>query len=175
MTQHIRAILWLFMFTLLICCVAYPAVLWGIGQTVFRDKANGSLVLDKSGTAVGSRMIAQPFSADEYFHPRPSAVGYNASASGASNWGASNPALRKRVSASLGPIIKYKDGRPVGPDIVTWVREQLHKDPSVLAKWTDQDSSLAEHWAGSGNAVAAFLADWQTKRPEDIAGWQQNN
>src|SRR6476661_2922672 len=115
MIQHLRASLWLLLFAVLICCVAYPLVLLGIGQAVFPGKANGSLVFDKSGSPIGSRMIAQPFTADEYFHPRPSAVSYNGGASGASNWGANNPALRKRVESMLGPLLKYKDGRPVGP------------------------------------------------------------
>src|SRR5262245_22242328 len=118
MKELLRANLWLLAFSVLICCVLYPLVLLGIGQTVFRDKANGSIVLDKNGNAIGSPFIAQPFSADEYFHPRPSAASYNGSASGASNYGASNPALRKRVLGSLGPMLKYRDGRPVGPDIV---------------------------------------------------------
>ena len=53
---------------------------------------------DAQGNIVGSRLIAQPFSSAKYFHPRPSAVSYNAAATGGSNWGASNPNLRKRVA-----------------------------------------------------------------------------
>src|SRR5690349_452278 len=117
MTQHLRASLWLLLFSVVICCVLYPLVLWGIGQTVFHDQSEGSLVFDKNGAAVGSRLIAQPFTADEYFHPRPSAASYNGAASTGSNLGASNPALRRRVEAALGSILKIKDGRPVGPDI----------------------------------------------------------
>src|SRR4051812_20330691 len=107
MSQHLRASLWLLLFTVVICCVIYPVVLLGIGQTVFHDQAEGSLILDKSGAPIGSRLIAQPFTADEYFHPRPSAVSYNGGVSGASNWGPSNPALRKRVEATLGSLLKY--------------------------------------------------------------------
>jgi len=49
-------------------------------------KADGSLLYDKSGNIIGSALIAQPFSADEYFHPRPSAVSYNAASTAGSNW-----------------------------------------------------------------------------------------
>lgn len=79
----------------IICCAIYPAIVWGIGQTVFRYQANGSLV-KKDGTpttkdeeAVGSALIGQNFSAAGYFHPRPSAAGsgYDASASGGTNLG----------------------------------------------------------------------------------------
>lgn len=174
MNQHIRANLWLLALTVLICCLLYPAILWGIGQTVFHDKANGSLVFDKDGAAIGSRMIAQPFTADEYFHPRPSAVSYNGAASGASNWAANNPALRKRVESMLGPLLKYKDGRPVGPDIATWVKSELARDRSVLTKWTTDDSALAEHWAAD-SAVGEFLTKWQAEHPDEIAQWNKDN
>jgi len=174
MVQHIRASLWLLVFSVVICCVLYPLILLGIGQTVFADKANGSLILDKDGTAIGSRMIAQPFTADEYFHPRPSAVSYNGAASGASNWGPSNPALRKRVESVIGSLLKYKDGRPVGPDIAAWVKSELAKDKSVLTKWIAEDSSLAEHWAAD-SSVAEFLTKWQSEHPNDVAKWQKAN
>ena len=65
-----------------LCCVIYPGILLVVGQTVFSSQANGSLIVDESGHAIGSRLIAQPFTGDEYFQPRPSAVSYNAAASG---------------------------------------------------------------------------------------------
>ena len=75
--------------------------------------------MDADGTPIGSRLIAQPFTEDEYFQPRPSAVSYNGAASGATNWAASNYLLRDRVARMLGPIVKYrsgsKKGEPVGP------------------------------------------------------------
>jgi len=86
MTAHIRANLWLLTLTVLLCSVLYPLVLLGIGQTIFHDKAQGSLLTDKQGHPIGSKLIAQPFTSDEYFQPRPSAASYNAAASGASNW-----------------------------------------------------------------------------------------
>ncbi len=85
MSAHLRANLLLLVLTLLVCSVVYPLVLWGIGQTVFHEKAQGSLVTDVSGKAIGSMLIAQPFTADEFFQPRPSAASYNGAASGASN------------------------------------------------------------------------------------------
>jgi potassium-transporting ATPase KdpC subunit len=174
MSQHLRASLWLLLFTVVICCVIYPVVLLGIGQTVFRDRAEGSLILDKSGAPIGSRLIAQPFTVDEYFHPRPSAVSYNGGASGASNWGPSNPALRKRVEAALGSLLKYKDGRPVAPDIATWVKAELAKDKNVLKKWSSDDSSLAEHWAAD-SSTGDFLKKWQADHPNEVAEWKKSN
>jgi K+-transporting ATPase ATPase C chain len=80
----------------------YPGVLWTIGRVAFPSQAEGSLVRDRTGRIVGSRVIAQAFTAPYYFHPRPSAVNYNAASSGGSNLGPSNPeyleTIRKRVS-----------------------------------------------------------------------------
>src|SRR5947209_2508440 len=127
MFQHVRANLYLLVATVLIGCFLYPGVLWVIAQTVLRDKANGSILLDKSGKPVGSRLIAQPFTADQHFQPRPSAASYNGAASGASNWGANNYLLRERVARQLGPIVKYrsgpKEGQPVGPDMEKWFQK----------------------------------------------------
>lgn len=172
MTRHLTANLWLLALTLLICAVLYPLALLGIGQAVFYDKANGSLLTDNSGKPVGSHLIAQPFAGDAYFQPRPSAVSYNAAATGGSNWGANNPNLRKRVVGLLGPMLKYRDGRPVGLDIVTWVQDSLRKDRTILTQWIANDPYLAERW---GSANADFLAAWENEHSDDVASWRRNN
>jgi K+-transporting ATPase ATPase C chain len=101
---HVRANLWLLGLTLLVCCVLYPLVVWAVGQAAFRSQAEGSLIYGADGkTVIGSRLIGQPFTSKGYFQPRPSATSpaYNAAASGASNYGASNPKLRARVAEQL--------------------------------------------------------------------------
>ena len=124
MSSHIRANLWLLVFSIGLSSIAYPLIVLAFGQGLVPEKADGSLLYDKAGNVVGSSLIAQPFSGDEYFHPRPSAVGYNAASTAGSNWGANNYLLRDRVARALGPIVKYSDGekkgQPVGPDIEAW-------------------------------------------------------
>lgn len=79
----------------------YHGLLWTIGRVAFRAQAEGSLMRDRTGTVVGSRLIAQAFAAPHYFHPRPSAVDYNAASTGGSNFGPSNAdhleTIRKRL------------------------------------------------------------------------------
>jgi K+-transporting ATPase ATPase C chain len=79
--------------------VLYPLVITGIAQVAFHDQANGSLLV-RSGTVVGSELLAQQFTSDKYFWPRPSAGSYATVPSGASNLGPTSQALQSNVTAN---------------------------------------------------------------------------
>lgn len=88
-----------------VTCAIYPAVVWGIGQVAFREEANGSLVM-RDGKVIGSSLIGQGFTAERYFHSRPSAAGdgYDASASGGSNLGPTSRKLLERTTEAMKPF-----------------------------------------------------------------------
>lgn len=176
MFAHLRANLWLLVLTVVVCCVVYPLALYGVGQALFPSQANGSLIYDKDGKPIGSRLIAQEFKGDEYFQSRPSAASYNAAASGATNWGANNYLLRDRVARTLGPIVKYKSGpnkgKEAAPDIVKWFRETK---PGVVADWAKAHTTLAANWAKSEDATKDFVKAWFEKHANDLAAWKKEN
>lgn len=164
----IRANVVLFASSVVLCCVLYPAALWAFGQGLFPTKANGSLVRKADGTVVGSTQIAQAFTKDEYFWPRPSAAGYNAAATGGSNWGAANPKLRDRAAQLLGPLVRYRSGKPVGPDIEAW----FAAEPDRAARWAAAYPTSAANWARadlSGDEYGPngkYIQDWAKAHPE---------
>lgn len=94
---------------------AYNVMLWAIGRVAFASQTEGSLIRRADGTIVGSRLIAQKFTKAEYFHPRPSAVDYNAASTGGSNFGPSNPDHLKAVRERLDAFTKQEG---VAPDKV---------------------------------------------------------
>ena len=117
------------------------------------------------GTVVGSKLIAQPFTKDEYFQPRPSAASYDASASASSALAASNYALRDRVARALGPIVTYrsgpKAGKPVAPDIEAWFKKDLYQgSPHLVAQWADMHNSLAQGWVTADPTHGAYVDAW---------------
>jgi K+-transporting ATPase ATPase C chain len=79
--------------------VIYPLVITGISQVAFHDQANGSLLM-RDGKVVGSELLAQQFTGDKYFWPRPSAGSYATVPSGASNLGPTSQALQSNVTAN---------------------------------------------------------------------------
>jgi K+-transporting ATPase ATPase C chain len=145
--KHLRANAVLLGSTLAICCVAYPLALWVVGQLIFPAKADGSLltVKDKDGIEriIGSSQIAQKFTSDEYFWPRPSAADYNAAAAGGSNWGANNPKLRDRAAQLLGGIVKYKKG-----SASAGIESEPRTPQQDIEAWFAAKPDRAADWAG---------------------------
>lgn len=75
----------------------------GLGQALFPDAANGSLI-ERDGRIVGSALVAQPFAGERYFQPRPSAAGYDPMALAGSNQARTNPDLRKRLDETRAAV-----------------------------------------------------------------------
>jgi K+-transporting ATPase ATPase C chain len=180
MRRYISKSLWLLFFSVVICCLIYPAVLWAIGQTLFPFQANGSILQGPDGKAVGSLLVAQPFTKDEYFQPRPSAASYDASASASSTLAASNYMLRNRVASALGPIVKYKSGPKAGqlvaPDIEAWFRQdRFGGQPHIVAQWADLHNAVAQAWVNADPTHAAYVDAWAKSHADVVSNWVKSN
>lgn len=117
-------------------CGAYPAVVWIGAQTLFPAKANGSLIVDRDGAVRGSALLAQNFSSEKYFQPRPSAAGtgYDATSSSGTNLGPTSQKLADSIKAA---VTAYRTANglaadtPVPADAVTSSASGL--DPHISA------------------------------------------
>jgi potassium-transporting ATPase KdpC subunit len=185
MLAHLRANLWLLVLTVLLCSVLYPLAVLALGQTFFHDKAEGSLLTSGDGkTIVGSRLIAQPFTGDEYFQPRPSAASFNAAASAASNLAANNYLLRDRVARQLGPIAKYaagpKQGQLVAGDVEHWFqKDRFDGKAGIVAQWAAAHAGVASawlhDWVKADKLNAAYVVAWEKAHPDAVARWKCEN
>ena len=122
---------------LIVCCCIYPVFVFGAGQLLFPDKADGSIVYDANGKPIASTLLGQQFSADKYFNPRPSAAGngYDSTSSGGSNMGATSQALHDAVQQRVADYRKanhLSDTQLVPADAVTASASGL--DPHISVK-----------------------------------------
>jgi K+-transporting ATPase ATPase C chain len=115
--------------TTLLVGIGYPLLVTLLAGAIFPHKAAGSLIL-KDGVVIGSELLAQSFTSDRYFHPRPSAAGngYDATSSGGSNLAQSNKTLVDRLQGSIDKLAAENPGRPVPIDLVTTSGSGLDPD-----------------------------------------------
>jgi K+-transporting ATPase ATPase C chain len=104
--------------TMIVCCLLYTAYVWTVGAVFVPAKAEGSLVRDDEGQVIGSSQIAQKFTRPDYFWPRPSAVDYNAAATGGSNLSPLNPAITERATTIITQL-NPGPGAEVPADLLT--------------------------------------------------------
>jgi potassium-transporting ATPase KdpC subunit len=122
--SHIRGAVISTFVLAIVCCGLYPLIVFGVSQALFRDKANGSLILDSDGTVRGSKLLGQEFADEKYFHPRPSAAGngYDATSSGGSNLGPTSRKLNDGIKERLAAYRAengLSESAPVPADAVT--------------------------------------------------------
>ena len=148
---QIRPALVLLLLLSVVTGLAYPLAITGVAQLVLPAQANGSLV-SRDGIVVGSELIGQTFEGDRYFHPRPSAVGYDAAGSGGTNLGATSAALAADVAARVAEL--QGKGAPVPADAATASGSGL--DPHITPAFAQLQ---AERVAVARGLDPARLAD----------------
>jgi len=137
------------------------------------------MIKGPDGKVVGSRLIAQPFTKDEYFQPRPSSPSYDASASASSSLAPSNYALRDRVARAIGPLAVYKSGpRRGSPRPRTWscglsgtcLMGRPHRGP------VGEPAQLpCQAWVKGDPTHGAYVDDWAKAHKALVAKWVKDN
>ncbi|MDA2813975.1 K(+)-transporting ATPase subunit C [Nocardiopsis sp. RSe5-2] len=151
--------------------LVYPLVVTGAAQAAFGHRADGSLI-ERDGEAVGSELIGQPFEGEGYFHPRPSAVGYDGAASGGDNLGPSDEGLLEGIEARTEEYRAENglaDDAEVPVDAVTASASGL--DPHItVANARLQTSRVAEARGMDTGEVARLVDDNTTGRTLGVLG-----
>jgi K+-transporting ATPase ATPase C chain len=119
----------------------YPLAVLGVGQLVLPAQANGSLITDSDGTVVGSSLIGQSFAdADgtalpEWFQSRPSAAGYDASASVGSNYGPENPDFLDEIASRKAAISELEGVDPADIPVDALTTSASGLDPQISPEY----------------------------------------
>ncbi len=130
MKKHLITALLMTIATTILLGVLYPLLITVLAQVLFKDKANGQIRY-RNGEAIGSRIIAQPFTSTKYFHPRPSAAGngYDAANSGGTNLGPTNQKLIDRIQADAKTLHDENPSQLIPVDLITTSASGL--DPEI--------------------------------------------
>ncbi|MFD1558075.1 potassium-transporting ATPase subunit KdpC [Paraburkholderia silviterrae] len=165
MKAQFRPLIVIFAVLAAITGLVYPAVMTAFGQAVFHRQANGSLV-EVNGKVVGSALIGQQFDAPQYFWGRLSATTpnpYNATNSGGSNLGPTNPALADEIKGRIEALKAAGTdvSQPIPADLVTSSASGLDPEISPAAA-AYQVARVAKARNMSANDVQA-LVDRYTK------------
>ena len=150
--------------------LGYPLLVTGLAGLLLPHKAAGSLIL-KDGTVIGSELLAQSFTSDRYFHPRPSAAGngYDATASGGSNLALSNKTLIDRIQGSIDKLAAENPGHPVPIDLVTTSASGL--DPDITPDAASfQAPRVAKARGISEDRIHKLIAQHITSRQFGLLG-----
>ena len=154
MLAHLRPAITLTLVFTALTGLAYPLVMTGAAQVLFPAAATGSLI-EREGQVIGSGQIAQPFAGAAYLHPRPSASGWNAAGTGASNLGPTSATLIASV-ADRRAAWEATNGTDAPIDAVTASGSGLDPDISV-ANALGQADRIAKARGADPTAVRALI------------------
>lgn len=168
MKNLIRPAITLFILISLVTGLLYPLAVTGIAQIAFPEQAAGSL-LKRGDEIIGSTLIGQSFSGSTYFWSRPSATSpmpYNASNSGGSNLGPTNPALIEAVNERIKNLRANHPEKEekIPTDLVTASASGLDSHISPAAAYYQIERVAAAR--NTGAAIVKSLVDRSIETPQ---------
>ena len=167
--SHIRGAVVSTLVLAVVCCGLYPLIVFGISQVFFREKANGSLIVDADGAVRGSQLLGQGFANPKYFHPRPSAAGngYDATSSGGSNLGPTSQKLNDLIKDRIGAYRaenRLSESAAVPADAVTASGSGL--DPHISLQNAELQTPRVAKARGISEDKLRELVRQNTNRPD---------
>jgi potassium-transporting ATPase KdpC subunit len=171
MRKHLITSFLMTIATTILLGLIYPLVVWGLAQAFFKDKANGQIIV-RNGEAVGSRLIAQPFTSAKYFHPRPSGTspnGYDPTNSGGTNYAPTNQKLIDRVKGDSATLHAENPTQPIPVDLITTSASGL--DPEISPAAADfQVPRVARERGLTESAVRELVQKYTYQRDLGLLG-----
>jgi K+-transporting ATPase ATPase C chain len=154
--------------TAIILGIGYPLLITGIDHVLFPKQSSGELIT-RNNEVIGSHLIGQTFTGEQYFNSRPSAAGtgYDASSSSGSNYGSTSKALIDRVQASV--TADQNGPAPVPVDLVTTSGSGLDPDITPAAAYY-QIPRIAHARHLSESALNHLIDDHITQRQFGLLG-----
>ncbi len=149
MIKELRPTITLVLLMTVLTGLVYPLTITGIAQLLFPYQANGSLI-ERDGKIIGSELIGQNFTRPEYFHPRPSAVNYDASHSGGSNLAPSSKALVEAIKQRTAKLRAELDA--------------IEENKTEVAKPKVPVELVTESGSGLDPHISFYAAEFQLKR-----------
>jgi K+-transporting ATPase ATPase C chain len=149
--------------------LAYPLFVTGVAALIFPRQADGSLIKLNDGTVIGSELLAQSFTSDRYFHPRPSANSYDAQNSGGTNLAQSSKTLVTRIQGDIDKLAAQNPGKPVPIDLVTTSASGLDPDITPDAAYY-QISRVAKARNLSEESIHRFVEQHIASRQLGLLG-----
>lgn len=156
--------------------VAYPLLITGLGQILFSKQANGSIIV-KDGKAVGSELIAQPFTQKRYFQSRPSAVDQVSANSSGSNFGPTSAKLidsvKQRIATvcQLNPSVEQKN---IPADLVLASASGLDPHLSPTSALLQVDRIAQERNISKESVIALINFNVEKQQLGFLGGWRVN-
>ncbi len=158
---------------LLIVSGIYPLIVWGLGNALFHKQADGSLIRNAQGQVIGSELLAQGFTKDQYFQPRPSAAGngYDPTASGGTNLG---PTSDKLINGVHKPNLKNGQPDPSDFDGVKDLAAEYRKTNNLPANALVPVNAVTRSASGLDPHISPANAALQAPRVAKTRGISVN-
>jgi K+-transporting ATPase ATPase C chain len=170
MKKHLTTAFRMTIATTILLGILYPLVITGLAQLLFKDKANGQIIT-RNGEAIGSRIIAQPFTGAKYFHPRPSAAGngYDAANSGGTNLGPTNQKLLDRIQSDARALHDENPSQFIPVDLITTSASGI--DPDITPAAAEfQTPRVARERGLQESVLRDFVAKHTAQRDLGLLG-----